>query len=132
MIIENIIKIEDNKNIYLHNEGLFWRVYEYSAYAFLINIKQYNAKKKFIKKVGGEIVFLGFPDIILVNTLDLCKQNDFVVNKNYSTINIKPDKKNAFALQPYTLPSRSQNPPPKPKLVNKYACLTAQTKTPSC
>ena len=62
MKIEEIVKTEDSQNIYLHKEGLFWRAYEYSAYAFIKNIKQYNAKKKFIKKVGSEIVFNGFPD----------------------------------------------------------------------
>ena len=89
MIIEEILNIEDNHNIYLHNEGLFWRSYEYSAYAFINSIKQYNVKKKFIKKVGSEIVFIGFPDSTLVNVLDLCKQNGFATNKNNSLIKIE-------------------------------------------
>ncbi len=58
MKIEDIIKTEDNTNIFLHNEGLFWRAYEYSAFAFAKNIKQYNTKKKFIKIVNSDIVFV--------------------------------------------------------------------------
>jgi len=58
MKIEEILKTEDNLNIYLHNEGLFWRAYEYSAFTFVKSIKQYNAKKKFIKKVNSDIVNL--------------------------------------------------------------------------
>ncbi len=56
MKIADIIKTENNTNIYLHNEGLFWRAFEYSAFAFVKNIKQYNAKKKFIK-IGTVILF---------------------------------------------------------------------------
>ena len=89
MKIADIIKTEDNTNIYLHNEGLFWRAYEYSAYAFVKNIKQYNAKKKFIKIVDSDIVFIGFPDSTLNNILALCKQNGFAVNKNGKIITIE-------------------------------------------
>ena len=45
MKIDEIINTEDNQNIYLHNEDLLWRAYEYSAYAFVNSIKQYNAIK---------------------------------------------------------------------------------------
>ena len=89
MKIADIIKIEDNTNIFLHNEGLFLRAYEYSAYAFIKNIKQYNAKKKFIKIVNSDIVFIGFPDSILPNILDLCKQKGFAINKNDKLITIE-------------------------------------------
>ena len=59
MKISEIVKREENnKDIILHKEGMFWRAYEYSAYTFVKNIKQYNAKKKFIKKVNSDIVFI--------------------------------------------------------------------------
>lgn len=97
MKIEEILKTEDNKCIYLHKEGLFWRAYEYSAYAFAKSIKQYNAKKKFIKKVAGEIVFIGFPNSILATILDLCEQKGYAVNKNNSIIKIElSTKKEGF------------------------------------
>lgn len=89
MKIADIIKTEDNTNIYLHNEGLFWRAYEYSSFAFVKNIKPYNAKKKFIKIVNSDIVFIGFPDSVLPNILDLCKQKDYAVNKNDKLITIE-------------------------------------------
>jgi len=89
MKIADIIKTEDNTSIYLHNEGLFWRAYEYSAYAFVNNIKQYNAKKKFIKIVNSDIVFIGFPDSALSDILDLCKQKGFAINKNDKLITIE-------------------------------------------
>ena len=89
MKIEDIIKTEDNTNIFLHNEGLFWRSYEYSAFAFVKNVKPYNAKKKFIKIVNSDIVFIGFPDSTLPNILDLCKQKGFTINKNDKLITIE-------------------------------------------
>jgi len=89
MKIVDIIKTEDNQSIFLHNEGLFWRSYEYSAYAFVNSIKQYNAKKKFIKIVNSDIVFIGFPDSALSNILDLCKQKGFAINKNEKIITIE-------------------------------------------
>ncbi len=97
MKIEEILKIEDNKNIYLHNEGLFWRAYEYSAFAFVKHIKHYNVKKKYIKKVHSEIVFIGFPDSTLTNILGLCNKNGFVVNNSNSLITVKlPTKTEGF------------------------------------
>ena len=88
MKIVDILKTEDNTNVILHNEGLFWRAYEYSAFAFVKNIKPYNAKKKFIKKVNNDIVFIGFPDSTLDTILDLCKQNGFEINKTESIISV--------------------------------------------
>jgi len=89
MTIKEILKIEDNVSIYLHNAGLFWRAYEYSAFAFVVNIKPYNAKKKFIKIVNSDIVFIGFPDITMANILDSCKQKGLVVNTNDKLIKIE-------------------------------------------
>ena len=89
MKIEDIIKTKDNTSIFLHNEGLFWRAYEYTAFAFVKNIKPYYAKKKFIKIVNSDIVFIGFPDSTLPNILDLCKQKGFAINKSNNLIKIE-------------------------------------------
>ena len=99
MKIADIIKTEDDANIFLHNEGLFWRAYEYSAFAFIKNIKPYNTKKKFIKIVNSDIVFIGFPATTLHTILDLCKQKGFVVNKNDKLITIElKTKKEGFGI----------------------------------
>jgi len=93
MKIEELQKIEDNQNIYLHYEGLFWRAYNYSAYAFSNNIKQYAAKKKFIKKLGHDIVYIGFPSSVLSTILEICKHKGFSINQNNNLINIKQKNK---------------------------------------
>ncbi|MCD4726646.1 MAG: hypothetical protein K8R46_03220 [Pirellulales bacterium] len=133
MKIEDILKTEDNSNIYLHNEGLFWRAYEYSAYAFAKSIKQYNTKKKFIKKVNSEIVFLGFPDSTLGNILALCKQKGFAVNKNDKLITIEfKTKKEGFEKWKDEIKDEKINNSKKNDavLIERIASFPLATKTP--
>ena len=47
--------------IILYKEGLFWRAYEKSAYAFIHQIHSYSPIQKFIKIVGDNVVNIGFP-----------------------------------------------------------------------
>lgn len=51
--------------IVLHKERLFWIAYERSAYLFHTHVRPYRAQRKFIKKLGLEMVSLGFPDSVL-------------------------------------------------------------------
>ena len=54
-------------------------------------------KKKFIKIVNSDIVFIGFPDSTLNTILDLCTQKGFAVNKNDKLITIELKKKEGFS-----------------------------------
>lgn len=131
--MNNCHDIEDNQNVHLHNEGLFWRSYEYSAYAFVKNIKQYNAKKKFIKKVNSEIVFIGFPDSTLNNILALCKQNGFVINKSNNLIKIElSTKKEGFEIWKDEIEIAESNKVKKndSDLIERIAGFPLATKTP--
>lgn len=133
MKIADIIKIEDNINIFLHNEGLFWRAYEYSAYAFIKSIKQYNAKKKFVKIVNSNIVFIGFPDSTLPNILDLCKQKGFAVNKNDKSITIElKTKKDGYVKWKNDIEIADNNKIKKNdgKLIERIVSFPLATKTP--
>ncbi len=72
MKIREILEIE-NKNtdsINLFREGLFWRCYEYSAWRFVKNIKDYRLIKRFVKIVDQDIVYLGFVDNTLPEILE--------------------------------------------------------------
>ncbi|MDR0833694.1 MAG: hypothetical protein LBN93_05840 [Candidatus Symbiothrix sp.] len=60
----------NTNRIYLYKEGSFWKAYEYSAYLFVIYIKMYQTKTKFLQNVGMQIVSIGFPDIALSKLLD--------------------------------------------------------------
>ncbi len=133
MVIEQILKTEDNINIYLHKEGLFWRAYEYSAYGFIVYIRQYTARKKFIKKVDREVVFIGFPHSSLVNILDLCKQNGFSVNKNNSLIKIEFSEETEGYdkwKEAITITDSNKNIKDDATLVKRIADFPLATKTP--
>ena len=67
MTIIEILKIESVNTgcINLFKEGIFWRIYQQSAYLFIKHIKDLKALKKFYKNVNREVVYAGFPDAIL-------------------------------------------------------------------
>ena len=83
MKISEIVKIEnDNKDIVLHKEGLFWRAYEFSAFLFVTNIKRYNVMYNYYKNIGQDVVYIGFPSSYYNTITDLCKE------KNYTLQNV--------------------------------------------
>lgn len=64
MTLQEIIAAENRNTdkIYLHLEGIFWKAYERSAFAFIHRISRYKASKRFIKYLDSKVVSLGFPD----------------------------------------------------------------------
>lgn len=61
-IIQILAKEDANSNkIFLYREGIFYKAYERSAYAFVTTVQQFMVKKKLVKCVGREVVSLGFP-----------------------------------------------------------------------
>lgn len=63
MTAKGIMELErENLNtIILLREGIFWKAYEKSAYAFHHQIQPYKLSKKYVPSVNGELVSLGFP-----------------------------------------------------------------------
>lgn len=47
--------------IHLYREGLFWKAYERSAYAFHTRVRPFKLTKRYVKSLPGELVSLGFP-----------------------------------------------------------------------
>lgn len=48
--------------IILHHEGIFWKAYERSAFAFCTQVRQLKTSKHCLKVLGGEaLVSVGFP-----------------------------------------------------------------------
>lgn len=47
--------------IHFYREGVFYKAYERSAYAFVTQVKAFQVKKRFIKSVNREVVSIGFP-----------------------------------------------------------------------
>ncbi|UYI64353.1 hypothetical protein [Bacteroides ovatus] len=51
----------NTSNIYLYREGIFYKAYERSAYAFVTGVQKFMVKKKFVKCANQEVVSIGFP-----------------------------------------------------------------------
>ena len=89
MKILEILELEQNNtSVILHKEGLFWRVYEHSAYLFAKYIKEYNLTKKFYKNVKQEVVYLGFPQNSVSKIENICKEKGFLFQKEDKHIKI--------------------------------------------
>jgi hypothetical protein len=85
MLIREILKIENTNTtgrINLFKEGIFWRVYQKSAYLFIKQIKDLKALKKFYKVVNSEVVYAGFPDTILPQIQELAQSKGLQFEKS--------------------------------------------------
>lgn len=82
MIAEQIIKIESNQGheIHLVKDRIFWQAWERSAFLFVNNIKKYKVRKKFVQKVSQDLVWLGFPELVLKDILEMAVQKRFEVH----------------------------------------------------
>ncbi len=99
MDIQTIINTEQNnkKAIFLHREGVFWKAYEQSAFLFVKHIKPYSVKKRYYKKIGGEVVSIGFPDSILESLLQLVADKEVQKTEKQITIEgFEPEGAEAF------------------------------------
>lgn len=61
--IVHILSVEsvNSGNIYLYREGIFYKAYERSAYAFITGVEKFMVKKKFVKCANQDVVSIGFP-----------------------------------------------------------------------
>lgn len=66
---KQLVEVESNnkQQIYLYREGLFWKAYERSAYAFCLMYRNYKPTKKYVKVVATELISIGFPTKVLPN-----------------------------------------------------------------
>ncbi len=62
-IIKQIIEKErqNSGKIYLYKEGVFYRAYNRSAYLWVTHICGYEVKTRYVKSVGENIFYVGFP-----------------------------------------------------------------------
>ena len=83
MTVKEIIAIEsaNTSSIILFKEGIFWRIYEKSAYFFTKKVKDLKVLKKFYKIVNCEVVYAGFPDTILSQIQVLCQSKNLKFEK---------------------------------------------------
>jgi hypothetical protein len=99
--------------INLFKEGIFWRVYQKSAYAFTQQVKNLKVMKKLFKIVNCGVVYASFPDSILsqIEALSISKGFTFkkCTEKQYRISGIAEDTgfeewKNSIELSPLPRP----------------------------
>lgn len=82
MLLKEKLAREKADRIYLYREGMFWKLYNVSAFNFSQRVKQYLLKKKYVKEVKETIVTMGFPDVVLKDNLERLK--DFTASVQVS------------------------------------------------
>lgn len=65
--INDKLKLEahNERTIRLWPEGKFLKAYERSAYLFITHVRAYEATRKYVGVVGGDVVSIGFPESVL-------------------------------------------------------------------
>lgn len=63
MTTKEIVERENGETdrVFLYREGIFWKLYERSAWWFVQNVHPFKPAKRFVKSVGQEVVTIGFP-----------------------------------------------------------------------
>ncbi len=85
MTVKEIIHLESGNQatIILLREGIFWKAYEKSAYAFFHQVHPYKPIRKWVQTVKGDLISLGFPmastDSVLKDREILLQQEDRLV-----------------------------------------------------
>lgn len=74
MTLKDKLSCECPTQIHLYLEGIFWKLYNHSAFHFSKLIKPYQVKKKYSKTLNIEIVNMGFPQSILPKTLERLRE----------------------------------------------------------
>ena len=78
-IIEKVRLSNQGSRLYFFKEGIFYRLYNQSAFLFVENIKSYTVGVKFIKNINDWIYTIGFP-IAYFNT-DVLKASKLLEEK---------------------------------------------------
>lgn len=90
MNVSDKLALENEEEVILHKEGVFWVAYEMSAYA-ISQVKTLKPTKKYIKIVDQEVVSVGFPAVSLetVTNYFVMKEqgNTLIMMKTHSTLN---------------------------------------------
>ena len=65
--ISEKLKLEtaNSQTVRLWPEGTFYKVYERSAYLFVTRLRPYEVKRRYVDKVGGDVVSTAFPRTVL-------------------------------------------------------------------
>jgi hypothetical protein len=136
------LEVANQDKLLLFKEGIFWRMYEMSAFRFVTVIKPLKITKKTIKSLGTEMVSCGFPQNILSELLDrfdegrIDTQEKMIVVKGFMPVSTASltDWKNSIPLKEKTIAVSSKEgklmSSPKKEVIDKLRGFPLAIKTP--
>ncbi|MDE6878854.1 MAG: hypothetical protein K2P54_07100 [Odoribacter sp.] len=89
MLLKEKLSRETGNQIHFYREGMFWKLYNQSAFNFSQRVKQYLLKKKYIKEVKSWIVTMGFPDVVLKENLERLREYTLSVNVSEKVVEVE-------------------------------------------
>ena len=89
MLLKEKLSRETGNRIHFYREGMFWKLYNQSAFNFSQRVKQYLLKKKYIKEVKSWIVTMGFPDAVLKENLERLREYTLSVNVSEKVVEVE-------------------------------------------
>lgn len=89
MLLKEKLSRETGNRIHFYREGMFWKLYNQSAFNFSQRVKQYLLKKKYVKELKGWIVTMGFPDVVLKENLERLREYTLSVNVSEKVVEVE-------------------------------------------
>lgn len=89
MLLKEKLSRETGNRIHFYREGMFWKLYNQSAFNFSQRVKQYLLKKKYVKELKESIVTMGFPDVVLKENLERLKEYTLSVNVSDKVVEVE-------------------------------------------
>ncbi|MFR9543839.1 MAG: hypothetical protein SNH27_17570 [Rikenellaceae bacterium] len=102
-------EIANIDKIILYKEGIFYKAYEKSAYAFVLRLNPYATKKKYVKVICSDLVSIGFP----MTSLDKFKDQVEILERTDERIVIKTDDINTTEFEAWKEALPIHEPQPK-------------------
>ena len=67
--IKDKLKAEERneRTVRLWPEGTFFKAYERSAYLFVMQVRNYEVRRRYVQAVGQDVVSIGFPQTVLTS-----------------------------------------------------------------
>ncbi len=88
MLLKEKLSKETGNRIHFYREGMFWKLYNQSAFNFSQRVKQYLLKKKYIKEMKSWIVTMGFPDVVLKENLERLQEYTLSVDVSEKVVEV--------------------------------------------
>ena len=94
MQTKEILALEkaDEGVIILHQKGIFWRAYQNSAFLFYTHLRPLKVTVKLVTVDGTDVAYLGFPEKVLEEILQLASERGWRVERLDNQVRINTNE----------------------------------------